>query len=486
MPTFVKDIVDRDEYELPLPERAVFPPDTSEYFKAAFGEKDFDQLAKSLLTPPKYTCCRISRNYNIDNVLISLNKALEEFNQRITITGRKPVHATKHPILKDMILIPSVEANYDFPNKNDLPGYRCIIDRRCAEAVLRGSDIYAKGVLSLSKGCNKIGKQVTILATLTHKKIPRGTPVDYFLKAAPVVFIGVGDLKMIRNKVLSGMPDGLAVEVNKRWKRDAPSMNGVISKQVFMQNLPSACVPHALAPKENDLVLDLCAAPGGKTTHIAQLMNNKGLVIALDRSYKKVKKIKSLCKTLNITIVKAYYADSTQVVLPQKKDEQEIKNTTKEEEKNNLSMEPLSISENLNNQQPLNNANNNDTFHIVKQNIIGDEKHLGLSMVYMINYFNRYNNKNKKNKKKNLKPLLKRKAKKKKQQQNPTISLRDDLYSVTDIVADATIREKAELKRKDNEGNNINDIENIVVPIKGFPAETFDKILLDGPCKSIQ
>eukprot|EP00942_MAST-04A_sp_MAST-4A-sp1_P007294 g7294.t1 len=459
MPTFVKDIVDRDEYELPLPERAVFPPDTCEYFKAAFGEKDFDQLAKSLLTPPKYTCCRISRNYNIDNVLISLNEALEEFNQRITITGRKPVHATKHPILKDMILIPSVEANYDFPNKNDLPGYRCIIDRRCAEAVLRGSDIYAKGVLSLSKGCNKIGKQVTILATLTHKKIPRGTPVDYFLKAAPVVFIGVGDLKMIRNKVLSGMPDGLAVEVNKRWKRDAPSMNGVISKQVFMQNLPSACVPHALAPKENDLVLDLCAAPGGKTTHIAQLMNNKGLVIALDRSYKKVKKIKSLCKTLNITIVKAYYADSTQ-------------------EKNNLSMEPLSISENLN------NANNN-AFHIVKQNIIGDEKHLGLSMVYMINYFNRYNN-NKKNKKKNLKPLLKRKAKKKKQQQNPTISLRDDLYSVTDIVADATIREKAELKRKDNEGNNINDIENIVVPIKGFPAETFDKILLDGPCKSIQ
>ena len=44
MPTFVKDIVDRDEYELPLPERAVFPPDTREYFKAAFGEKDFDQL----------------------------------------------------------------------------------------------------------------------------------------------------------------------------------------------------------------------------------------------------------------------------------------------------------------------------------------------------------------------------------------------------------------------------------------------------------
>ena len=98
---------------------------------------------------------------------------------------------------------------------------------------------------------------------------------------------------MVRNAVLSGMPDGLAVIVNQRWKRDAPSMNGVIASKVFMQNLPSACVPHALDPRENDTIIDLCAAPGGKTTHIAQLMNNKGLVVALDRSYKKVKRLKA-------------------------------------------------------------------------------------------------------------------------------------------------------------------------------------------------
>ena len=69
---------------------------------------------------------------------------------------------------------------------------------------------------------------------------------------------------MVRNAVLSGMPDGLAVIVNQRWKRDAPSMNGVIASKVFMQNLPSACVPHALDPRENDTIIDLCAAPGGK------------------------------------------------------------------------------------------------------------------------------------------------------------------------------------------------------------------------------
>ena len=44
---------------------------------------------------------------------------------------------------------------------------------------------------------------------------------------------------------------------------------------VFPQNLPSVVVSHVLDPQPGDLVLDMCAAPGGKTSHLAALMKNQ-------------------------------------------------------------------------------------------------------------------------------------------------------------------------------------------------------------------
>lgn len=53
----------------------------------------------------------------------------------------------------------------------------------------------------------------------------------------------------------------------------APSLNGV-GDIAYAQNLPSIITGRVLSPSSGDVVLDMCAAPGGKTSHIASLMAN--------------------------------------------------------------------------------------------------------------------------------------------------------------------------------------------------------------------
>ena len=64
-----------------------------------------------------------------------------------------------------------------------------------------------------------------------------------------------------------------------------------------------------LAPCEGDTVIDMCAAPGGKTTHIAELMNNKGKIYAFDVHEHKIELIKKNAERLGITIIKPKLSD---------------------------------------------------------------------------------------------------------------------------------------------------------------------------------
>ena len=64
-------------------------------------------------------------------------------------------------------------------------------------------------------------------------------------------------------------------------------------------------------PKENSLVLDVCSAPGGKTTHLATLMNNTGQVISRDIFDHKLKLIQSTVDRLGLTNVDVQSFDAS-------------------------------------------------------------------------------------------------------------------------------------------------------------------------------
>lgn len=78
----------------------------------------------------------------------------------------------------------------------------------------------------------------------------------------------------------------------------------------YVEDEAAQLIPPLLDPQPGDLVLDACAAPGGKTTHLAELMKNQGHILALDRQRTRLELLEENCRRLGITIVTGLVADA--------------------------------------------------------------------------------------------------------------------------------------------------------------------------------
>ena len=78
--------------------------------------------------------------------------------------------------------------------------------------------------------------------------------------------------------------------------------NNILYKEGLftVQDISSMLVGKVMNPKENSLVLDVCSAPGGKSTHLATLMKNTGQVVSRDIYDHKLKLINASCKRLGL------------------------------------------------------------------------------------------------------------------------------------------------------------------------------------------
>lgn len=71
--------------------------------------------------------------------------------------------------------------------------------------------------------------------------------------------------------------------------------------KVYMQDPSTATAPRLLAPQPGQRVLDACAAPGGKTAFLAQLMNNTGEIIATDAAASRLRRLEGNLERLGVT-----------------------------------------------------------------------------------------------------------------------------------------------------------------------------------------
>lgn len=125
----------------------------------------------------------------------------------------------------------------------------------------------------------------------------------------PPFTIRVNTLKTNRDELIKNLTEsGFDIEETTYVNAlNVLNPNGIIDTEFFekgyfyVQDLGSILVSTFLNPRKDSKVLDLCAAPGGKTTHLSELMDNTGEIIACDKSKGKIKLIKENAKRLGCT-----------------------------------------------------------------------------------------------------------------------------------------------------------------------------------------
>lgn len=79
------------------------------------------------------------------------------------------------------------------------------------------------------------------------------------------------------------------------------------------QDEASILVAHLLRPRPGSLVIDACAGPGTKTTHLAQLMGNSGEIVAMDLHPHRLELVAENCRRLGVTDVRTVVMDAREL-----------------------------------------------------------------------------------------------------------------------------------------------------------------------------
>jgi 16S rRNA (cytosine967-C5)-methyltransferase len=114
--------------------------------------------------------------------------------------------------------------------------------------------------------------------------------------------------KQITAEAARSSPDGIVIGGETSYQ-DLSSFYGLFA----VQDEASQLISYLLAPKKGERVLDACAAPGGKTTHLAQIMGDEGEIIAVEKDPQRILKLQESISVLGIASARPIRDDINQL-----------------------------------------------------------------------------------------------------------------------------------------------------------------------------
>ncbi|KAK8962271.1 hypothetical protein KSP40_PGU006367 [Platanthera guangdongensis] len=315
--------------------------EVEEYFIKAYGADHFSQISEALTRPSCYSCIRVNiLKCTTDTIMEKLKRliveegivddldhmSLEEDEKKSMemLTGPSICKCPFSGLENVLFVKGSGPHSIQYRRQPNESIKEVIVSRKCAEAVLRGAQIFVPGLLACSAHVEKGDIVAVSVATeqpgagggwsvdMTRGIVLQGSQTDPQYLERKCMYIGQGITQFSRAGMFRASK-GIAVEMTDRVYK-LPSFHNLLGGEIFLQNLPSIVAAHVLEPQEGEQILDMCAAPGGKTTAIAMLMRDKGIVVAVDRSHNKVMDIKKMAAEMDLTCIKAYRLDALKSV----------------------------------------------------------------------------------------------------------------------------------------------------------------------------
>ncbi|RLF20071.1 MAG: Fmu (Sun) domain-containing protein [Thermoprotei archaeon] len=140
------------------------------------------------------------------------------------------------------------------------------------------------------------------------------------LNSKPLISFRVNTLKATVDEVVEGLKEeGYEVQVGKyvpvvvKVKPPFRFEESKLFKQGKIVPQDEACAAAALIlnPEPGEVVVDMCAAPGGKTTHMAELMENEGIIYAFDIHEDRIKRMRYLIRKTGVENVRIFKLSCT-------------------------------------------------------------------------------------------------------------------------------------------------------------------------------